>query len=286
MRIDLHTHSNCSDGSLSPRRLLDLAKQYDVHVLALTDHDTIDGLQQASIYGREIGVQVVNGVELSIDYPLKNQAHLHLLGLFIDDSNKDLRQALQRLQQARERRGVEIIDKLRQIGLEISHNDLDEQAAGASVGRPHIAHLLVKKGYVNSVAQAFRNYLSKDKPAYVPKEKLKIEAAIDVVHRAGGLALLAHPISLGYDNYPRFGEEILKLQALGLDGIEAYYPSHDRYFTQWLLDFAAQHDLAVSGGSDFHGQAKPDIKPGVGFGNMNIPFSVYEELARRVTKNN
>jgi predicted metal-dependent phosphoesterase TrpH len=172
------------------------------------------------------------------------------------------------------------------MGMNISQNELDEITKGGSIGRPHIGQLLLQKGYVDSVAQAFHDYLGRGKPAYVPKEKLKIEAAIDVVHRAGGLAILAHPISLGYDNYPRFGEEILKLQALGLDGIEAYYPSHDRYFTQWLLDFAAQHDLAVSGGSDFHGKAKPDIKPGVGFGNMNIPFSVYEALERRVTKNN
>ncbi len=282
MRIDLHTHSACSDGSLSPSRLIDLFKQYDVRVLALTDHDTIDGLDEARSYGRQIGVQVVNGVELSIEYPsLKGRAHLHLLGLFIDDSNGELRQKLDRLRQARKRRGIKIVNKLQQLGVGISQKELDEYAAGASIGRPHIAHLLLQKGYVQSVAQAFRDYLSKDKPAYVPKEKLKIKPAIDVIHQAGGLAILAHPISLGYTKYPRFGEEIIKLQALGLDGIEAYYPSHDRYFTQWLIDFAAQNDLAVSGGSDFHGDAKPDIKPAIGFGNLKIPFSVYENLARR-----
>lgn len=281
MRIDLHTHSNCSDGSLSPRQLLDLFKQYDVRVLALTDHDTIDGLEEARAYGRQIGLQVVNGVELSIDYPLPGRGHLHLLGLFIDVTSAALHQALDHLRLARQHRGKQIVEKLQLIGVDISQQELDDIASGGSVGRPHIAHLLVQKGYVTSVAQAFREYLSKGQPAYVPKEKLKIEPAIEVIHQAGGLAVLAHPISLGYNNYPRFGQEILKLQALGLDGIEAYYPSHDRYFTRWLLDFAAQHDLAVSGGSDFHGDAKPDIKPAIGYGNLNIPFNLYEDLVRR-----
>ena len=278
MRIDLHMHSNCSDGSLPPRELVKIVKQYDVKVMALTDHDTVAGIGEALAAGVNEELVVVPGVELSIDYPLKGKAHLHLLGLFIDPNNEPLKKELDWLRDERSKRGEKIIRKLQQMGIAISPEELSELTAGGSVGRPHVAQLLVRKGYVSSAKEAFLKYLSKDGPAYVPKEKLQLQPAIDLIHQAGGLAILAHPISLGFPTYDRIGQEILLFKEMGLDGLEAYYSSHDRYFTEWLLDFAKRNEMLVSGGSDFHGEAKPDIKPGVGLGDLNIPMSVYENL--------
>ena len=130
--------------------------------------------------------------------------------------------------------------------------------------------------------EGYTHYLAKNGPAYVPKEKLELEAAIQLIHQAGGLAILAHPVSLRYANYARMGEEILKFKALGLDGVEVFYPSHDYYFTKWLLDFVGKYFLAVSGGSDFHGTNIKDIKLGMGKNNLNIPYSVLEQLKKAV----
>ena len=151
-----------------------------------------------------------------------------------------------------------------------------------SAGRPHVASLLMKEGYARSMIDGFRRFLGKGCPGYVPKKKLAIVPAIDLIHDAGGLAILAHPVSLNYPNYPRLGREILKLTEIGLDGIEVFYSSHDRYLTKWLLDFARQHNLAVSGGSDFHGTTKPDVQPAVGRGNLRIPPLIADLLRERV----
>ncbi len=282
MGIDLHTHTTASDGSFSPTELVDLAVSQGVQALAITDHDAIEGVKEALPYAADKKITVVAGVELSIDYPLKGQAHLHLLGLFLDLSDKKLQKELDRLARARLGRARRILEKLKDNGYPIDEPALWDTANMGSIGRPHIAKMLIEKGYARDVKQSFKKYLSKGGLAYVSKEKLKIQPAIDLIHHAGGLAILAHPISLHYKRYPRYGQEILKLKDMGLDGIEVYYPSHDRYFTRWLYDFALQHDLAVSGGSDFHGTAKPDIKLGRGFGNLDIPWAVYEHLKKRV----
>jgi len=278
MRIDLHLHSHYSDGSLSPSQVVRAVKEFEVTVMALTDHDTLAGIPEALTAAAEENMVMVPGVELSIDYPLKGKAHLHLLGLFLDHTNQAINLELERLRTARLLRGEKIVRKLQQLGMNLTNDDLQRVAGDGSIGRPHLARLLMEKGYVSSVKEAFFKYLSKDRPAYVPKEKLKIKPAIDLIHRAGGVAILAHPISLGYPTYDRFGMEILKLKEMGLDGIEAYYSSHDRYFTQWLLEFARKNGLIASGGSDFHGDAKPDIKPGIGFNNLNVPYEIYENL--------
>ena len=271
MLVDLHTHSTCSDGSLSPAELVGYVKKFDVCVMALTDHDTVAGVEAAQQAGAEQGVEVLSGVELSIDYPLPGRAHLHLLGLMFDPRHKGLLAALNKLKEARDRRAHKISEKMQQAGWQIDYDDVKKIAGKGSIGRPHLALVMLDKGYVKSTAQAFKKYLGKGAPFYVPKEKLALQPAIDLIHQAGGLAMLAHPVSLGFKTYPPLGKEILKYKALGLDGIEAYYSSHDRYFTQWLLDFAKNNGLLVSGGSDFHGTPKPGIKPGIGYDNLKVP---------------
>ncbi len=280
MKIDLHTHTNCSDGTLSPRDLVDLAKASGVSVLAVTDHDTINGCAPAVLQGEKIGVKVISGVELSIAYPLPKTGHLHLLGLFIDPQNETLNTALTKLSLAREQRGEEILQKLAKINMPINSEELKAIVNGGSTGRPHIVSLLLKKGYIRSAFQGYTQLLGKGGAAYVSKEKLNLETALSLIHRAGGIAILAHPISLMFANYPRLGEEILKFKEMGLDGVEVFYSSHDHYFTKWLYDFCLKQNLQMSGGSDFHGSVKPDIVLGRGRGNLRIPYQVFKNLGK------
>ncbi len=284
MRVDLHTHTNFSDGSLSPQALVEHAASQDVGIIAVTDHDETGGIAPAREHGKRKGVGVIAGVELSIEYPLTGANHLHILGLFIDPDNNALRQALQYLSHERDNRAEKIIRQLNAHGVPLKYDDLKTIIGEGSAGRPHVAQLLIQKRVVHSVKEAFNRFLSKGRPGYVPKIKLNVQEAINAIHEAQGLAIAAHPVSLGYDTYPPLGEEVLKFKRMGLDGIEAYYPSHNRYFTEWLLDFARQHDLVISGGSDFHGEAKKDVEIGRGRGALNIPYSVVEALRQRQIK--
>lgn len=284
MRIDLHTHTNCSDGTFSPIELVEHAKLVDVSVLAITDHDTVQGCQAALEHGKKIDVKVISGVELSIDYPLNGNGHVHLVGLFIDPKNPELVQALNQLQQGRLHRAEEILKKLAKIDMPVAFDELKKVVGTGSPGRPHIVSLMLQKGYIRTAFQGYTQILGKGCPAYVSKKKLKMDTAIDLIHNAGGLAILAHPISLMFANYPRLGDEILKFQEMGLDGIEVYYSSHDHYFTKWLFDFCRKHYLLISGGSDFHGKAKPDVELGRGRRNIRIPYTVYQELERAYLK--
>ncbi len=278
MLADLHTHTYFSDGTFSPEALVDLACQKNVAALAVTDHDTVDGCERAALRSREKGIDFVPGVELSIEYDLPGSGHLHLLGLFIDYKKTELVQALAKLKEARKLRALKILSRLNSLGMRITTDELSVAVKDGSPGRPHIVELMLQKGYIPNAMEGYTRYLAKGKPAYVPKEKLKLQAAIQLIHQAGGLAILAHPVSLRYASYARMGEEILKFKAMGLDGVEVFYPSHDYYFTKWLLDFVRKYFLAVSGGSDFHGLAKADIELGTGRGNLKVAYSVYENL--------
>ena len=284
-RIDLHMHTTCSDGSLSPAELVDKAHALGLKAIAVTDHDEICGCKEAMERGREKGIDVVAGVELSIDYPLSGKNHLHIVGLFIDIENKQLKTALEKLKMARRTRAEKMVSKLRKAGYNVTYEELKKISGEGSIGRPHVAALLKLKGIIRKETDAFRHLLSKGGPGYVSKEKLDVKSAIDVLHRAGGLAIMAHPISLGFRTYDELGKEILKIRDYGLDGIEAYYSRHDRYLTRWLLEFADKNDLLISGGSDFHGTAKPNVQPGIGSGDLHIPYSVYENLLNFRKKN-
>jgi predicted metal-dependent phosphoesterase TrpH len=280
MLADLHTHTYFSDGTFSPDALVDLACQKEVAALAVTDHDTVDGCEYAALRSREKGINFVPGVELSIEYDLPGSGHLHLLGLFIDYKSPELVQTLTKLKEARKLRALKILSRLNSLGMRITTDELATAVKEGSPGRPHIVELMLQKGYIPNAMEGYTRYLAKGKPAYVPKEKLKLQAAIQLIHKAGGLAILAHPVSLRYASYARMGEEILKFKAMGLDGVEVFYPSHDYYFTKWLLDFVHKYFLAISGGSDFHGLAKPDIELGTGRGNLKVAYSVYENLTK------
>ncbi len=277
MAVDLHTHSTASDGSLSPRQLVDEAISAGLHALALTDHDTVSGVAEAMAAARKKHLNFVPGVELSIDFPLPGKAHLHLLGLFVNPDNSTLTSTLNELAEARERRAEQTVEKLNALGMTLSIEALKESARG-SIGRPHIAELMMKNGYVNTVWEAFDKYLAKGKPGYVGKKKLNLTQATELVHQAGGLAVLAHPISLNRPTYAAYTQLFRQFKKQGVDGVEVYYVSHNWNFIKYLLETAQKLKWCISGGSDFHGSVKPDIQLGKGRGNLYVPDTVYANL--------
>ncbi len=278
MPIDLHTHTNFSDGTLDPRELLHKAEQKKLTAIAITDHDEIGANFLAREYVKEMEIEFVPGVEFSIDVELEGTAHLHLLGLFLNIENEELKSVLDDLNNARKIRAHLIINKLQEKGLNLNTRDLDRIVGRGSAGRPHIAQLLMDNNHVNSAWEAFNKFLSKNRPGYVPKKKLKLQRAIDLIHNAKGLAILAHPVSLKQKTYKDTEAFLKELKSIGLDGVEAYYASHSRNFTNYLLNAAKRNNLLVTGGSDFHGTIKPDTELGIGRGELCVPDQVFFDL--------
>jgi len=272
--IDLHTHSTASDGTFSPQELIYLAKKEGLQALALTDHDTIDGLKAFYFTAKEENLPSLCGVEISIKFD--GPGHFHLLGYFLKPEIPELDNTLKRLKKAREERNKKMIEKLKSLGIEITMEELKEIAKG-EIGRPHIANLLVRKGVVKSFDEAFERYLKKGALAYVPKALLLPEEAIKLILEAKGVPVLAHPVTLKL-NHSELKGYLKKLKDFGLMGVEAYYPEHSSEFTRFLIECAKELGLLITGGSDFHGKNKPDIKLGKGFGNLNVPFECYEKL--------
>ncbi|MFU2209996.1 PHP domain-containing protein [Solidesulfovibrio sp. C21] len=279
--IDLHTHSTASDGTLPPGELIALAAKKGLAAVALTDHDTLAGLAEARAAGRTCGVDVVSGVELSV---ADGDRSVHLVGLFLPDAPGPLAEALAYLRNRRHDRNRRILDKLRECGIPIEYDTVTALARGA-VGRPHIAQVLVSMGAVTSFKEAFTRYLGAYGRAYVPKDKLPFSQAAALIHDEGGLAVLAHPYILGL-NGPGLAETVGRYRDAGLDAIEAFYPEHSQAQTLEYLALARKLGLGVSGGSDFHGDAKPEIELGRGRGNLRVDISVLDLLRARQAKRN
>lgn len=278
MAVDLHTHTNFSDGSLSPQELVEKANAYKLKAIAITDHDEIAANPIAIEHARQYPVDIVPGVEFSIDIELSGTAHLHLLGLFLDVNDPLLTETLDDLRLARKNRIRKILNKLNELGYKLQQEELDQITGQGSAGRPHIAQLLMNNNIVSSVWEAFHKFLSRDKVAYVPKKKLKLEDAINLIHHSKGLAILAHPISLRHTHYTETEAFLKELKTVGLDGVEAYYTTHSKNFTKYLIKAARRNNLLISGGSDFHGINKPDTDLGRGKGQLEIPDQVYFDL--------
>lgn len=243
--VDLHMHSTASDGLRAPSDVVRAAKAAGLAAIALTDHDSVAGLAEAQIAGAELGVRIINGVELSA---VEGEAETHLLGLHLRDALV-IERALGPLRDMRERRGQQIVEKLSAIGVLVTFDDVLAQAGGGAVGRPHVARALVADGWATDVRDAFDRYLGAGKPAYVAKDQLGMADAIAIIHSAGGLAVLAHPGGAGTR------ERLSALIALGLDGVEVKHPGHSPSDTARLNTLAAQLGLVLSGGSDWHGAA-------------------------------
>jgi len=273
--IDLHTHSTASDGLLSPSDLVRLAREKGVEVLALTDHDTMSGVAEADGEADRAGVEFIPRVELSVDHPGTHE--FHMLGYFLDPQNPELVRRLARMREGRGDRNELILKKLAGLGMPLSMEDVLEFAKGDSVGRPPIAHAMIKKGYVASFEEAFERYLGSGRPAYAGRERLSPEEAIALVRRAGGVAVMAHPQFLRLPDR-ELEAMIARLAKAGLTGVEAHYFSHSEGETVAYANMAARHGLVATGGTDYHGPGLHGTDLGVGRGNLRIPREVADLL--------
>lgn len=240
---DLHVHSTASDGELTPSSIVAKAASKGITALALTDHDTVDGLPEAHVAASIHGVTIVPGIELSTQY--KN-SEVHILGYFIQPDRDEFRLTIEQLRQARHQRAREILRQLNRLGMHLSWDQVLNHLKGGIVGRPHIARALVSAGYVQSVQEAFECYLEQDRPAYVPRYRLSPQEAIQLIHDSNGAAVLAHPGILAKPSY------LPELLELNWQGIEVFHPDHTDEITNILQKIAQERNLIPTGGSDFH----------------------------------
>ncbi len=273
--VDLHVHTTASDGTMSPKQLVKYAKQKGISALGITDHDTIAGIEEAGDAGKLLGVEVIPGIEISVDY----KGEMHILGYYVKETPK-FNKKLEEFKGKRNARNLRIIEKLRELGMAISWKEVSEAAGGETVGRPHIAVVLVNKGYTNSIKSTFEKYIGKGKKAYVERDKVEPKEGIELILEAGGIPVLAHPkyLNLGEN---QLNDLLEKLKDYGLLGIEAYYSMNTKYETGLYLRLAIKHGLITTGGTDFHGENKPEIDIGVGRGNMKLGYKMVQELKAR-----
>ena len=272
-KVDLHVHSNCSDGSMTPRELVRYAKSKGLAAIALTDHDSVDGVREAMDEGNKIGLTVVPGIELSA----KSETETHILGFYIDTESTILKETLKKVRQARDTRTRNTCRKLRELGFDVSIEEALELAPSGLIGRAHFAKLMVQKGYVSSVKEGFDKYLANGKYAYDGTQYLPPKDAVELIKESGGVSFLAHP-HLTRLKGSELIDFIKELKSYGLSGIEGYYNEYTPEMQDYFQDLAKKLDLDISGGTDFHGTMKPHIDIGIGQGNMEIPISVLDRI--------
>ena len=276
--IDLHIHSNASDGSLSPSDILSRAQALNLRAISITDHDTLEGSRAAASAPRPLPLEFLTGVEISASPPSSTSltGSFHILGYGICLDDPALNNALVRLQAARRDRNPQIIRRLNEIGCRISLEELQEEFGKSQLGRPHIAQIMVRKGFVKTINEAFDEFIGKGGPAYIDKYRLECSEAIQIIRNAGGIAILAHPYLLKISDKKTLENIIITLKHMGLEGIEVYYPGHTPEDTVTYMELARQHHLLMTGGTDFHGAINPDIEMGVGRGGFHVPYKLYE----------
>ncbi len=268
MRIDLHLHTTASDGLLPPGALVQAVRAADLQVFSVTDHDTVDALEEVEADARRFGLRLIAGIELSAMW---RKVEFHLLGYFVDSGDAALLGFLRARREARRTRLQVMLNRLRGLGIVVGAEEVFARAQDGNVGRPHLARLLVHRGFVGNTDEAFDRYLAEGKPAYVPRPEVTVADAIRVIHEAGGLASLAHP---GLHNRD---EAIPELVAAGLDAIEAYHVNHPPGLAKHYRRLAAERGLLVTGGSDFHGAAAKDHGPAPGV--PCLPEAEFHRLA-------
>lgn len=273
--VDLHSHSTASDGTLAPAEVVRLAKASGLSALALTDHDTIAGIAEAAREAEVVGIDFLPGIEISCTYP--HPGTMHLLGYGVDPASGVLTNLTRQLIDARDNRNPRIIAKLQELGVAITMQELEAEAAGGVMGRPHIAAILVRKGYVSSIKAAFDKFLGQGGSAYFDKERLSASRAIELVRSSGGLPVLAHPIQLRTENEAQLERVLKNLVDLGLAGIEVLHSDHDADAVARYNDLADRYHLLKTGGSDFHGSHKKGIELGQARGRR-IPRAFYDAL--------
>jgi predicted metal-dependent phosphoesterase TrpH len=278
--IDLHSHSTMSDGTDSPTRVVQLAGEAGLAALALTDHDTLDHLPEARAAAEAQSLRLVPGCEISCELSGRAPGTMHLLVFFVDDAPGELRDRLAALQEARNERNVQIVEALNERGVPITVEAVQAQAGPGSVGRPHIARVLMEAGHVSSIQEAFDVWLGKGRPAYFERDRLEPEDAIELTHASGGVCAIAHPGSLGLDDV-ELDAFVGELADAGLDGLECEYGAYLPEERAPLHELARRHGLAPTGGSDYHGDNKPGLSVGTGRGDLRVPDDFLTALESR-----
>lgn len=275
--IDLHTHSTVSDGSDPPERIPELAADAGCRAVALTDHDRLDGLAAAAARAAELGVEFVPGVEVSCEVPVGT---MHLLVYWVAAGDGPLQRELVGLQDERAARNRRMLARFAELGLPVTEAELRAEAGGDGIGRPHAAAVLVRKGVVTSVQEAFDVWLAKGRPAYVDKGRLQPSEALRLARASDGVPVLAHPLSLGLGP-AELERTVSEFHDDGLAGLEATYGRYSPEDRAGLAALADRVGLVTTGGSDHHGTYKPDLRVGVGRGDLDVPDRVLDELAAR-----
>jgi len=262
--IDLHVHTNCSDGLLWPEAVIDYCLKHEIKVLSITDHDTIQAHLDLVDYVQNKDITLIPGVELSTTW---KSADFHILGYYVDVNNLKFLEKISYFCEERFVRGEAIVEKLNELGVDLSMETVKKIAGKSVMGRPHVADALVKEEYVLTVDEAFARYLGYHAPAYVPKKYLTPREAIKLIHKAGGVAIWAHPGPVGKDS-------ILKqFVEMGLDGIEVYHPLHDNRANKRYINMAKTHGIIYTGGSDCHARRERIL-----IGSQNVPYKCYKML--------
>jgi len=282
--IDLHIHSTASDGTLTPEEIAIRACRLGLAAIAITDHDTVDGVHQILHNGIPKALSFLTGVELSSAPPpgLPCKGSLHLLGYGFRPRDPELNRQLKKLQDARRNRNPRIVAKLQALGIDITMEELTNSESRQQTGRPHIASLLLEKGIVATFDEAFQRFIGNNAPAYVDKYRIPSRDAIQLILQAGGIPVLAHPALIQPIGDWHLESLLEALRSFGLLGLEAHYPEHSEAQTRQFLALAENHGLLVTGGTDFHGAIKPGIEMGCAEGDFHVPFEVYQQLVARL----
>lgn len=278
--IDLHTHSYCSDGTFSPEGLVILAKKQGLSAIALTDHDTIDGLDLFQEAGEKHGIETIGGIEFAARYAGFHQPELHIVGLGLSSGHPALTERMAQIQKDRQERNIQMVKQLQEIGFPISMEEVQQCAGGEIVTRAHFATVLLQKRLVHDRNEVFLRYLSPGCPGYVARKVLTPQDCIETIHKAGGVAILAHPTLYHLDD-DQLRLVVQELCGYGLDGIECYYSTYTAVQQKQIQKIANHFSLLPSGGSDFHGENKPAISLGTGKGNLSIPYEIWEDLKNK-----
>ncbi len=274
--IDLHTHTMASDGTDTPAQLIEHAVEAGLSSVALTDHDTLDGLAEAEEAAGGKGLEFIRGCELAIYDPTFGE--LHLLGLWMPQPSQRMKAALADIQARRLRRNQEMVRRLCELGLPLVLEDVQAVAGGKAIGRPHIAEALRRKGYVTTIMEAFERYIGRAGAAFVPRELSSPREGISLLAEEGATVVFAHPC-LDRDMSGEVLNDLLAdFRGFGLTALEAYHSAHDAKSVRLCVRLAKKHNLLLSGGSDYHGRTKPGVRLGVGKGGMRVPYQLLETL--------
>ena len=278
--VDLHTHSDRSDGSLSPEELIKLAAKKGLTAIALTDHDTVDGLDRAIECGNSLGIEVIPGVELSCD---NNGKDVHIVGLYIDYKRPSFNKYLKEFVDSRDNRNKKMCHLLTEAGMPVDYEEMTQYFGDCVLTRAHYARYLLMKGYTKSLKEAFERYIGDNCPYYVPREKVTPAQGVDLILKAGGIPILAHPLlyKMGKDSLEMLVD---KLIASGLMGIETNYCTYTQSDQRDMIKLAEKKGLLKSGGSDFHGEAKPGLELGTGYGSLYVPDEYLNLIKEKIQK--